>query len=157
MEWTHELLYRAQRTKLRLLAAPWFATISTSQMFLSPRKDTTPQILPSQKTHLDHPKPGGYRPGDRVGMRLSKLAFSPSCFPWNCIRHTAIFNEHKVLFFTQKLLYCIRAEGFLGTRVTVGIRSNILSWTYHVFNKLKVVIMSDGYRRLRAFLFEPAK
>jgi len=37
---------------------------------------------------------------------------------------------------------------------------HILSWTHHVFNKLKIVIiMTDGYSVLtgRAFLFEPAK
>jgi len=71
--------------------------------------------------------------------------------------YTAIFDEHRELFFTQKLLYCIRTEGFLGSRFTVGIRSNILFWTHQVANKLKIIIMSDGYSVFRAFLFEPAK
>jgi hypothetical protein len=45
---------------------------------LGPSKATAPPILLSQKTHLGHREPRVYRPVDRVGMRLSKLAFSAS-------------------------------------------------------------------------------
>ena len=126
-------------------------------MFLDRRKDTIPPILLSQKTQLDHRERGVYRPVDRVVMRLAKEVFSPS-FYWNHgLGHTTIFDEHREVFFTQKLLYCIRTEGFLGTQVTGGKRSNILSRTHHVFNKQKIIIMSDGYTSvLRAFLFEPS-
>ena len=43
-----------------------------------PIKVTAPPILLSQKTHLIHRERRVHRPVDRVRMRLSKLAFSPS-------------------------------------------------------------------------------
>ena len=90
-------------------------------------------------------------------MTAIKVAFSPSCFSWNGTGHIPPFDEHRELFVTQKQPYCICTEGFLGTRVTFGARSNILFWAHHVVNKLKIVVMSDGYGVLRVFLFEPAK
>ena len=32
-----------------------------------------------------------------------------------------------------------------------------LSWTYHVFNDLKIIVVGNGYDVLMAFLVEPTK
>jgi len=52
-------------------------------------------------------------------MRLSKLAFSTPLLymEWHRV-YTAIFKDHRNLIFMQKLLNCIRSEGFLGARFT---------------------------------------
>jgi hypothetical protein len=75
---------------------------------------------------------------------------------WHGI-YTAIFKEHRSLIFTQKLLNCVRSDGFLGTRFTGSIKFKHLSWTYHIFNDPKVIVMGNGYDVLGAFLLEPAK
>ena len=89
-------------------------------------------------------------------MRLSKLAFSTPHFTWNGIGYTAMFKEHRNLIFMQKLLNCIRSEGFLGARFAGSTKFEHLSWTYHVFNNLKIIVVGNGYDVLRAFLLEPA-
>jgi hypothetical protein len=73
-----ELLYRAEMTKMRALVPPYITIISISKRFQ--RKGITPSI-----PLLDHPEPGSRRHLERVGMRLSKLAFSTSHFTWNDI------------------------------------------------------------------------
>jgi len=57
----------------------------------------------------------------------------------------------------QKLLNCMHSEGFLGARFAASTKSEHLSWTYRVFNDLKIIVMGNGYDVLRAFLLEPAK
>ena len=69
--------------------------------------------------------------------------------------YTAIFNEHRNLVFMQKLLNCICSEGFLGARFTGSTKFEHLSWTYHVFSDLEIIVMGNGYGVLRAFLLEP--
>jgi len=56
----------------------------------------------------------------------------------------------------QKLLNCIRSKRFLGARFTGSTEFEHLSWTYQVFNDLKIIIMGNGYDVLGAFLLEPA-
>jgi len=56
----------------------------------------------------------------------------------------------------QKLLDCVCSEGFLGARFPCSTKFEYLSWTYQVFNDLKIIIMGNGYDILRAFLVEPA-
>ena len=70
--------------------------------------------------------------------------------------YTAMIDEHRNLIFTQKLLNCIRSEGILRARFTGSTMFKHLFWTYHVFNDLKVFVMS-GCDILRAFLLELAK
>jgi len=57
----------------------------------------------------------------------------------------------------QKLLDCVCSDGFLGARFTcsTNLKFEHLSWTYHVLNDLKIIIMGNGYDVLRAFLLEP--
>ena len=58
------------------------------------------------------------------------------------------------------LLYFIRCKRFLGTCITnvkLSINFSISTWTYHVFDKVKVVIMGNshnilGYGTLDTFL-----
>ena len=52
----------------------------------------------------------------------------------------------------QKLLNSISSDGFLDAHVIGGTKH--LSRTYHVFNKLKIVIMGNCYGVLGAFLLE---
>jgi len=67
-------------------------------------------------------------------------------------------NEHRNLIFMQKLLNCIRSEGFLlGARLTGSIKTKHLAWAYHVFNDREIIVMGNGCDVLRAFLLEPAK
>jgi len=56
----------------------------------------------------------------------------------------------------QKLLNCVCSEDFLGARFTGSTNFEHLSWTYQVFNDLKIIIMGNGYDVLRAFLWELA-
>jgi len=71
--------------------------------------------------------------------------------------YTAIFKDHRNLIFIQKLLNCVRSEGFLvGTRFTGSTKFEHLSWTYYVFDDLKIIVMGNGNDVLRAFLLEPA-
>jgi len=57
----------------------------------------------------------------------------------------------------QKLLNCVRSEGILGARFTGSTKFKHLSWTYHVFNDPKIVVMGNGYDVLRTFRLEHAK
>jgi len=59
------------------------------------------------------------------------------------------------LVFLKKLLNCIRSEGFLGARFTGSTKFEHLSWTYHVFSDLKIIVMGNGYAVLKALLLEP--
>jgi len=67
--------------------------------------------------------------------------------------YTAIFKDHRDLIFMQKLLDCIRSKGFLGARFTGSTEFEHLSWTYQVFNDLKIIIMGNSYDVLGAFLW----
>jgi hypothetical protein len=55
----------------------------------------------------------------------------------------------------QKLLNCISSKGILGAYVIGGTKH--LSQTYHVFNELKIIIMSNCYGVIGAFLLEPTQ
>ena len=55
----------------------------------------------------------------------------------------------------QKLLNCVRSEGFLDARFTGSTKFEHLSWAYHIFNDLEIIVMSNGYDVLRASLLEP--
>jgi len=57
----------------------------------------------------------------------------------------------------QKLLYCIRSEGFLGVCALLLDFVNdprSVTRTYYVFDELKVIIMGNDYGFLGAFLLE---
>ena len=55
----------------------------------------------------------------------------------------------------QKQLNCVRSERFLDGCFTGSTKFKHLSWTYYVFNDLKIIVMGNGRDILRAFLLEP--
>ena len=56
--------------------------------------------------------------GSHAELQLSQNAFSASCVPRSITGRTAIFNKQRHLLFTQKFLYCIRSQNFLGEPIT---------------------------------------
>ena len=57
----------------------------------------------------------------------------------------------------QKLLNCVRSEGFLGAQFTGSAKFEHLSWAYHIFNDLEIIVMGNGYDVLGAFLVKTTK
>ena len=128
----------------------WFSLILRISVLLiiAAKIDIAHYIRLLRKKWLSsHPKPQVHYPMGRVGSRLSKPALSPFYNPRRSKGHTAVLDEQGWFFSLQILFYRIRGQGFLDaciTRLFQVKNSTILTWTYHILDELKVVMMGNG-------------
>jgi hypothetical protein len=95
-----------------------------------------------------------------LGLRLSKPAFSPPAFlvvvqdPYHRSQRAKVFAFHVRTSLWHPQLGLPRCMYYW---LTWDRNCSILTCTYHVFDKLKVIIMGNGYGVIGTFLFGPAK
>ena len=85
---------------------------------------------------------------DREGLRLSRPAFSSPAFHVVARDTYRLSQQEKVFVFHVETSSRYQQSAFpkwVRYWLTWYIKSSILTWTYHVFDKLKVIIMGDGY------------
>ena len=95
-----------------------------------------------------------------LGLRLSKLALSPHT-SFVLVQGTYHRSQRAGVFAFHARTSLLHPQSGFSRCVhywsTWDTNRNIWTWTYHVFDELKVIIMGNGYGVIRTFLFRPVE
>jgi hypothetical protein len=98
-----------------------------------------------QVLHLSHLKPGAHHLPGHVGLRLLNMWSAPESF--EMLQDTPPLSRRNGTFFSRKkfsIASAVRVSYGSAQRFTSETSSSILTWTYHAFDKLKVIVMGNG-------------